>query len=362
MRTRIVVFTLLATLMSTLLLSVVLYARNKRAVTDRVATELGGLSSEAAREMGAWVDQRVYDLRLRAAPYVVSDNLARMTAGGRGGAQALARLRDYLNSIRQNLPGHEGLAIIDPNGQVLTSSGSRTGFRLTAERLNNLRTRDALVGDPFWDASIDKTAIVLVVPIRRDDGLFLGSLGGKINLDGMRDTLQQLAGAASRRIYIITEQGHVVLSSSQDGADVMKIVLPEAATRDLVEREGRPVAQARAAGPEVLAVLRRIRSCAGPGRETPRREIRAIWAPARKPCCCCSCSGRRRRAHVRGRVPAHGPLEAARTPRRGCAGDLATGFRGTGGDRLSRARLVLWSRGCAEENGESWRSCRSPIP
>jgi diguanylate cyclase (GGDEF)-like protein len=273
MRTRIVVFTLLATLVSTLLLAVVLYARNKRAVSDRVATELGGLSSEAAREMGAWVDQRVYDLRLRAAPYVVSDNLAHVNGGGRAGAQGLARLRDYLNSIRQNLPGHEGLAIMGDDGQVLTSSGSRTGFRLTAERLNNLRTRGELVGDPFWDATINKAAILLVVPIRRDDGLFLGSLGAKINLDGMRDTLAQLAGGASRSISIITDQGHLVLSSSQDGADAMKITLPEAAMRDLIEREGRPVTQTRPAGPEVIAVLRRMPQLRWAAvAETPQRE------------------------------------------------------------------------------------------
>jgi len=258
MRTRFVVFTMLATLLSTLVMTVVLYGRNKRALSDRLGTELSGLSSEAAREMGAWVDQRVYDLRLRAAPYVVSDNLARVAAGGRGGTQALARLRDYLNSIRQNLPGHEGLAIVDGDGQVLTSSGSRTGFRLSTDRMNNLRTRDALVGDPFWDAGLSKAAIVLVVPIRRDDGLFLGAMGAKINLDGVRDALQQLAGASSRSISIITEQGRVVVSSTGNPADVMKTALPEAATRDLVEREGRPVVQARARGPEVAAVLRRI--------------------------------------------------------------------------------------------------------
>jgi len=258
MRTRFVVFTVLATLLSTLVMTVVLYGRNKRALSDRLGSELSGLSSEAAREMGAWVDQRVYDLRLRAAPYVVSDNLAQVAAGGRGGTQGLARLRDYLNSIRQNLPGHEGLAIMDGAGQVLTSSGSRTGFRLSTDRLNALRTRDALVADPSWDASINKAAIVLVVPIRRDDGLFLGVMGAKINLDGVRDTLQQLAGASSRRISIITEQGRVVISSAGNPADVMKTALPEAATRDLVEREGRPVVQARAGGPEVAAVLRRI--------------------------------------------------------------------------------------------------------
>jgi diguanylate cyclase (GGDEF)-like protein len=258
MRTRIVVFTVLATLLSTLVMTVMLYGRTKRALSDRLGTELSGMSSEAAREMGAWVDQRVYDLRLRAAPYVVSDNLARVATVGRGGTQALARLRDYLNSIRQNLPGHDGLAILDVSGQALTSSGSRTGFRLSADRLNNLRTTDALVGDPFWDAALSKAAILIVVPIRRDDGLFLGAMGAKINLDGVRDTLQQLAGAPSRTIYIITEQGRVVISSAGNPADAMKTALPDAATRDLVEREGQLVVQSRTRGPEVAAVLRRI--------------------------------------------------------------------------------------------------------
>src|SRR5436190_9932548 len=167
MRGRFVTFTVLATLFTTLVMTLMLYGRNRRSLGDRTGQELRGASSDAAREMGVWLDQRLYDLRLRASPYVVSDNLARAT--GRNAAQSLNRLRDYLNSVRQNLPAHEGLAIIGRDGQVLTSSGSRTGFRVTPDRLNNLRTRDALVGEPFWDAAINKAALVLVVPIRQDD-------------------------------------------------------------------------------------------------------------------------------------------------------------------------------------------------
>src|SRR5713101_3941784 len=185
MRGKFVAFAVLATLFTTLVMTVMLYGRNRRSLSDRVGQELRALSSDMAREVAVWFDQRVYDLRLR--PYVVSDNLARVT--GRNGAQSLNRLRDYLKSVRQNLPAHEGLAIIGRDGQVLTSSGSRTGFRLTPDRLNNLRTRDALVGEPFWDATVGKAAIVLVVPIRQDDGLFLGALGAKINLDSLSDMM-----------------------------------------------------------------------------------------------------------------------------------------------------------------------------
>jgi len=256
MRGKFVVFAVLATLVATLAMTVMLYGGNQRALSDRVALELRATSSDGAREMGVWLDQRLYDLRLRASPYVVSDNLAR--AAGRSGAQALVRLRDYLNSIRQNLAAHEGLAILGQDGQVLTSSGSRTGFRLSADRMSDLRTRDALTGEPVWDAGLGKAVIVLVVPIRRDDGAFLGALAAKVNLDDIKDTFAQLSGNSSRELYLITEQGHVVISSAGSSADLMKTTLPDVTTRELIEREGQTVVQSRAKGRDVVAVLHRI--------------------------------------------------------------------------------------------------------
>jgi len=253
-------FTVLATLFTTLAMALLLSGGNGRSVGDRVDLELRSVSSEVARAMGAWVDQHVFDLRLRASPYVVSDNLARASGGGRSGPQAVIRLGDYLNSVRQSLPAHEGLAIVGPDGQVLTSSGSRTGFRLSQDQLNNLRTRDALVGEAFWDAGASKPVIVLVVPIRRDDGLFLGALSAKVNLNGLSDMLREQGGVPdrSRDVYVITEQGRVVISAAGNSANLMKTVLPAATTRELFEREGRSVAHSRAQGREVVAVLRRV--------------------------------------------------------------------------------------------------------
>src|SRR5882762_10364495 len=270
MRGRFVTFAVLATLFTTLVMTLMLYGRNRRSLGDRTGQELRGASSDAAREMGVWLDQRLYDLRLRASPYVVSDNLARAT--GRNAAQALNRLRDYLNSVRQNLPAHEGLAIIGLDGQALTSSGSRTGFRVTPDRLNNLRTRDALVGEPFWDTAINKAVLVLVVPIRQDNGVFLGALGAKINLDSLKDMLDGLSAGHTRSLYLITEQGRVVISSAGNSADVMK-TLPDATIRELSEREGQTVVQSRPQGREVVAVLRRIPQLRWAAvAETPRAE------------------------------------------------------------------------------------------
>jgi len=249
---------LLFAVFATLFTGVVMWValpRGEDRSDERLALELRGVSSEAARAMGAWLDERVFDLRLRASPYVVSDNLARAT--GRSGPQAVGRLRDYLNSVRQNLPAHDGLAIVGPDGQPLTNSGSRTGFRLSQDQLNSLRTRDALVGDAYWDTGVNKPAIVLTVPIRRDDGLFLGALSAKINLSGLIDVLREHA-ADSRTVYAITEQGRVVISSAGNSADIMKTTVPTATSRELLEHEGQSVGQARAKDQEVVAVLRRV--------------------------------------------------------------------------------------------------------
>jgi len=250
-----VLFGVLATLFSTLTMAVLLPAGKPPAAGDNVDLELRGASSDVARELGVWIDQRVFDLRLRASPIVVSDNLARVA--GRSGAQAVGRLRDYLTSIRQNLPADEGLAIVGLDGQVVTNSGSRTGFRLSQDQLNNLRTRDALVGDAAWDATVGKAVVVVAVPIRKDDGQLLGALSGKINLSSLSDMLQDHAGGG-RDVAVITEQGRLVTSASGTSADLMKTTLPAATLRDLVEHEGQPVVHSRPQGDEVVAVLRRV--------------------------------------------------------------------------------------------------------
>src|SRR5258705_7697101 len=141
------------------------------------------------------------------------------------------------------------------------------------DRLNNLRTRDALVGEPFWDTAINKAVLVLVVPIRQDNGVFLGALGAKINLDSLKDMLDGLSAGHTRSLYLITEQGRVVISSAGNSADVMKTTLPDATTRELNEREGQTVVQSRPQGREVVAVLRRIPQLRWAAvAETPRAE------------------------------------------------------------------------------------------
>jgi diguanylate cyclase (GGDEF)-like protein len=256
-RNKILALAVLATLIPTLATTVISYGRNRRALSEKVDQELRSTSSETARALDQWLDERLDELHVSASSYVLSDNVGRTQ--GSGADRAVGRLRDHLTSARERFPAFETLLIIDATGHAVTSSGGRTGaMSLPLERLNALRTGDAHVGDPYWDAGLAKAAIVLAVPIRQADGRFLGALSAKINLRSIADTLARLAPPGAGEVSVMTDRGRLILTSRTSTAEVMRTNLSAATLQPLLDREGATVTYERPDGREVVAILRRV--------------------------------------------------------------------------------------------------------
>jgi len=256
-RSQIFAFAVLATLIPTFVTTVVSYQRNREAQSETVAAELRGATSEAAREMGSWLDERLDALRVAASSYVVAENLARID--GRDGGQALARLRAYLSSLRERFPDQEALLVVDASARVVMSSNGRTwSVRLSPEGLAGLRTGEAFIGDAYWDGALGKAAIVLVVPIREADGRFIAAFAAKLNLHAVTDMLPRLSGRDSGEVALMTDQGRVIIRSRTSSAELMRTKLPETTTSALLEKEGETVVYQRADGQEVIGALRRV--------------------------------------------------------------------------------------------------------
>ncbi|HYL21812.1 MAG TPA: diguanylate cyclase [Gemmatimonadales bacterium] len=256
-RSKILVFAVLATLVPTLAATIVSYGQQKRLLTDRLVDELRSTSSEAARGMDQWLEERLADLRVAVSSYAVPENLTRIQ--GNGGSQALGRLRDYLTSVRQRSTDCEAVLLMDARGRAVTSSAGRLGsVLLPLDRLNGLRTGDALVGDAYWDGALAKPVVMLAVPIRQPDGRYLGALAAKLNLRSAADLLQRLAPDAGGDVSLMTEQGRMVLRSGASSADLMRTKLPPRATEALLDGEGATVVYKRGDGQELVATLRRV--------------------------------------------------------------------------------------------------------
>ena len=256
---RVLLLAVLATLIPAVATTLVASKGRRRLLNENIAQGLRGASTEAARELDLWLHQRLSELRVTAASYVLAENLARIQGQGRESAQALVRLRDFLNSIRDRLPDYEAMFVVDAAGRVVTSTTGRTGgVRLPPEKLKDLRAGDAFVGEAYWDAVEGKAVIVLAVPIRQPDGRSIGAFTAKTNLQSVTDMLQRLSQAASRDVYVVTDQGKLVIRSRTTSADLMRTRLPDTTLNTLFDREGEAVAYKRADGQAVIGALRRV--------------------------------------------------------------------------------------------------------
>ena len=261
-RNQMLVFAVVATLVPPLAVTVVSSRKSRRSVGDQIAQELRGTSTQAAWEIDQWLGDRLRDLRVAATAYAVAENLARIQ--GTSG-EAVGRLREYLNSVRERCPDCEGLLVVDGRGRFVASSGGRmSGVQFSQDRLNGLRTSDALVGEAYWDTGLGKAAIALAAPIRQADGKYVGALMAKINLRAVADVLQRLAprdaggGNGGGDVYVMTEQGRLILRSRVGSAELMRTKLPTATAQALLDREGSTVEYKRADGQDVIGTLRRV--------------------------------------------------------------------------------------------------------
>jgi len=257
-RNQILAFAAVATLIPTLVTTIVSYTHNRQLLTDKIAEGLRSASSEAARQLDGWLAERLSDLRVSAGSYIASENPSKIRPGSNGG-QAVTRLREYLSSVRQRLSGYDALLIADAAGRVVVTSSGRTGrVQLPVSRFDALRTGDVLVGEPYWDGALGKPAIVLAVPIRQADGRFLGALAAKLDLRSIGDILQRSSPGEPSDVYLMTEDGKLVIKARVSSAELMRTSLPDATTRLLFDGEGTTVAYKRADGEVVLATLRRV--------------------------------------------------------------------------------------------------------
>lgn len=246
-RGRIMVFAVLAALVPALITAVLSYVQNRRALTEKVTHELMTASAQAGREADVWVKERLYDLRVFASSYVVSENLARKSGIG--------RLEDYLKSVRARFGDYEELQLVDPQGRLVASSarGAKT-IALPKGWERAVETMRTLVTEPYWDKSAGKLIVVLGVPVERSSGEWSGVLLARANFTGLAEALRVFGSRMTGRVSIVTRDGKPIVGSAGGRAGEREFV-PESAKR-LLDAEGRVATYRSLDGAETVGSAR----------------------------------------------------------------------------------------------------------
>jgi diguanylate cyclase (GGDEF)-like protein len=261
-RSKILMFAVLATLLPSLTTAYISYVENKRALTAKASEELLGLSTQASRELDLWTKERRYDLRVFANSYEVTENverLQRVNGEAVRSGRAYQRLTDYVNSVRDRFVDYDELLVLDTHGHLIASSDKQPrAVVLPPDWQAQMRGDNLVLGAPYWDSTAARPEMVVAVPIRPPSGRLLGLITAKVNLRGIADTLKRFAPGEAGQVYVMSEDGNLIVSSRGSSAELMKLRYRREDTRWLLAREGRAVQFGSVTGDRVVGSVRRV--------------------------------------------------------------------------------------------------------
>jgi len=260
-RGKILAFTVLATVLTSVTTVWLAYSQGKRAVTQTIATELVGVSSQAANEFGLWLKEREFDLKTFSNSYEVTENITRLTAGAGASARAsTGRLTDYLNSVRERTAEYHELVVFDLAGNPLASSPVRPRLQTLPEGwAGKIKNGDPVIGKPSWDSAGRMMTVVIAVPIKPAGRRPLGAIAGRLDLRTAAATLQRLARGHAGIAYLVSYNGERILSSARNAMMPLHGKVDGAAMRHL-NTESREVVEYH--NPEGVAVIGTLRQVA----------------------------------------------------------------------------------------------------
>ncbi|MFQ5990155.1 MAG: diguanylate cyclase [Candidatus Methylomirabilales bacterium] len=261
-KSKILVFALLATLIPSLTMGWLSYVQNTRSLTEKITEELRNVTSHTARELDLWLKERFYDLRVFSSSYEVTENLEkslRARAKAKKEARALRRLKDYLTSVREKFIDYEELMVIDLKTGVVSTSAAKAGaVILPPDWLNKAGKDEAILGETYWDGAFKKAVIVIAVPIKAANGRFLGLLAAKLNFRTIDKILKSYPLGKTGQVYLITQDGALLTSSRSISAPFMETKLAEGTTQALFKRESASLKYRDFEENEVVGTLKRV--------------------------------------------------------------------------------------------------------
>jgi diguanylate cyclase (GGDEF)-like protein len=239
-KTRILIFALLATLIPSLTMAWISDVQNSRLITEKVGEELRVSSAQTARAIDIWIKQRVYDLRVFSSSYEVTENLQKNT-GRLTSSQALQRLKAYLESVSEKFADYDELMVTDPQGKVVTTSAPAAGPVMLPESWQKqARSDNPLLGAAYWDEQTKQSAMTIAVPINDANGNLLGLVAARLNFQSVEKMMQRLRNRETGQMYLIDTTGKVITTSQGMSPSLKDARLPATVTRAMNE-EGNPL-------------------------------------------------------------------------------------------------------------------------
>jgi diguanylate cyclase (GGDEF)-like protein len=258
---KILVFSLLATLIPSLSMGWLFYGYANRIVTEKVAQDLRTVTVQNVRQLDLWLKERVYEVRVFSSSYEVSENLEKITRGDTQTMEVVAirRLKEYLKSVREKFIDYEELLVVNNKGQVIATSADQvSALSFPPDWQKRAQTDTPIVGEAYKDNALNKMAMVIAVPIKAHDSRFLGVLAVKLNFRTIEEILNHSLLGETGHAYLISQDGTLIATSRPKLSELMKVKLPFDTSPPESEAETALMEYRDPNGKDVIGTLRRM--------------------------------------------------------------------------------------------------------
>ncbi len=261
-RNKILAFSVLATLIPSVSTGWLSFTQGQRALTEKISTELVGVSAQAANELDLWLKQQIYDLRVFARSYEVTDNLRYVLHGkGATAASAAGRIRDYLTSVQERYAGYRQLVVFDAEGRPVAGSSTKAKpISLPPGWRTDVRAESPILGAPSWDEDGKRLVVVVALPLQPPGTRLLGMLAARLDLATAHEILRRAAEGRRGKTILIAANGSLISSSETSTPARPAGSLPEESIRDLAAGSQPVVDYTDIGGTPVLATARSVSS------------------------------------------------------------------------------------------------------
>jgi len=261
-KTRIIVFAAIATLIPSITMGWLSYIHNKRFLSETITQELQSVTSHASREIDLWLKGKIYDVRVFSGSYVISENLeklGRSRSSQREKKIAVSRIGDYLKSVKAKFIDYEELLVCDMKGDIVASSSTKKTMPNLPKGWERYAAKgNLIIGSPQWDESLQSGITVLAVPIVSVGERVLGVLVSKLNFITVNKILGNYPIKETGELYLVTLKGAVLAGTRKVSSGFMKIGMEMVLANRLFSNEAAVLNYENYRGLEVVGTLRKI--------------------------------------------------------------------------------------------------------
>ena len=257
---RIIVFALAATVIPAITLGSLSYLQNTRFLSEKISQELRDATSQVSREIDLLIKEKLYDVRVFASSYIISENLVKILRTNGAHVEhlvAMSLIQEYLQSVRAKFTDYVELMILDLEGHLIaTSAVAQEEPVLPVGWHERLDEGQAVIGTAAFDKGLQSRVILIADAIRAPGGNIIGILGAKLSLDAMDRVLAAYTQTDIRETYLVNRQGKVLASSNLFATPSREVVLENASVIKLYDHLGKTVSYASHRGPTVIGTLK----------------------------------------------------------------------------------------------------------